>query len=454
LGGSGGISQLGQLLADPFMSPANLSDVSDLGEGAADVPLEPGEILDTPGVTNDLFNFKSSTGSSSSSSKGGTGLIGNILGGPPDHQLPGGRGMKKEVKKEQQPQPHQHQHKQRSHHAKTEGKQDSRQQLKQEPILKVENPSHTFGLALGGGQLPQHSKKTPSPTKRSNPSGPTPKKRSLFSPEQTDPAPAVPQLVSLPTLPTFPPKLPSDSSSRTRTTSSSSAASETSPSVKLSKLDQMPGYEKLKDGRTSIRVPKEERQNIVATLGTPSVKVSIPIAPKTASLFDDKRVEKSSPGSASSEQHKEKKKKKKEKKEKKEKKDKDRKRDRDEGGGSSSGTEKRHKNKHKDKDRERSPAVHKQPTPSGATASPHGMSSSGFKIKIKPVMQAAAAAGAAPVAPIKISIGDSAKKRSRPPSSGDSGPASKMSRVIGTPVEVENGYLHGMMGQSGKNRHH
>ena len=29
--------------------------------------------------------------------------------------------------------------------------------------------------------------------------------------------------------------------------------------MKLSKLEQMPGYEKLKDGRTSVRLPKEER---------------------------------------------------------------------------------------------------------------------------------------------------------------------------------------------------
>ena len=27
----------------------------------------------------------------------------------------------------------------------------------------------------------------------------------------------------------------------------------------MSKLEQMPGYEKLKDGRTSVRLPKEER---------------------------------------------------------------------------------------------------------------------------------------------------------------------------------------------------
>ena len=41
--------------------------------------------------------------------------------------------------------------------------------------------------------------------------------------------------------------------------------------VKLSKLEQMPGYEKLKDGRTSVRLPKEER---TATPPT-SMKVDI-----------------------------------------------------------------------------------------------------------------------------------------------------------------------------------
>ena len=42
--------------------------------------------------------------------------------------------------------------------------------------------------------------------------------------------------------------------------------------MKLSKLEHIPGYEKLKDGRTSVRLPKEERT--AATAATPtSMKV-------------------------------------------------------------------------------------------------------------------------------------------------------------------------------------
>ena len=44
--------------------------------------------------------------------------------------------------------------------------------------------------------------------------------------------------------------------------------------MKLSKLEQMPGYEKLKDGRTSVRLPKEDRTAAAAAAATPtSMKV-------------------------------------------------------------------------------------------------------------------------------------------------------------------------------------
>ena len=68
-----------KLLA-PIMSPANLSDVSDLAtdngntliaESAAEVPLEPGEIFDTPtsaGGANSIFNFPPSTATAKSAS--------------------------------------------------------------------------------------------------------------------------------------------------------------------------------------------------------------------------------------------------------------------------------------------------------------------------------------------------------------------------------------------------
>ena len=68
-----------KLLA-PIMSPANLSDVSDLAndngnaliaESAAEVPLEPGEIFDTPtsaGGANSIFNFPPSAAPAKSAS--------------------------------------------------------------------------------------------------------------------------------------------------------------------------------------------------------------------------------------------------------------------------------------------------------------------------------------------------------------------------------------------------
>merc|ERR1719245_2012709 len=127
--------------------------------------------------------------------------------------------------------------------------------------VKLDPSSNTFGLP----STSLSKKTTPSPTKQS-------KQRSLFSPPAEAASNPPPSFVK--------------TEPRTRTTSSSSSASATSPSVKLSKLEQMPGYEKLKDGRTSVRLPKEER-----TTATPptSMKVSIPMAAATASGSSIKR---------------------------------------------------------------------------------------------------------------------------------------------------------------------
>merc|ERR1719237_813638 len=73
---------LAPIISPPVNANSLSSDVSDPGgggsasaaaaqlmaESAADVPLEPGEILDTPGISNSLFNFPPSSKSNSSSS--------------------------------------------------------------------------------------------------------------------------------------------------------------------------------------------------------------------------------------------------------------------------------------------------------------------------------------------------------------------------------------------------
>jgi len=211
-------------------------------------------------------------------------------------------------------------------------------------------------------------------------------------------------------------------------------------------LEQMPGYEKLKDGRTSVRLPKEER-----TPATPptSMKVSLPMAAVTsgskAAEAETKRDEgltaaTVAAAAGAADQHRsEKKKKKKDKKEKKEKRDKDKK------------DEKRHKHKHKDKDRDKegsssnrgasaTPGSTASNSPAAATATP----SSGLKLKVKLTPGGGEGQGQSHVAPLRLSIGektDSGSSKKRKPSEASGGPASKMSRVLGTPLELENGYV-------------
>ena len=477
-------------LLDPIMSPANLSDVSDLGERASEVPLEPGEILDTP-TTNQLFNLAGAGKSSSStSSKSGSSMpsIGSMLGGPPDHHLPGSQNfskhqVKREVKREPQQQPPlgsssngKSSRSSMTHNSSSVKTEVVKQEPKFKPGLdlsKQQDPAHTFGLALGTSMRQQAKKQTPSPTKRPISSASSTslqqlqqqqpvKQRSLFSPPQADVKPQVQQQLLLPQT--------DSSTARVRTTSSSSAASDAaSPSVKLSKLEQMSGYEKLKDGRTSIKVAKEDRtaQMQMQQQQQPSMKVSIPMkdggvissakgstsssSSVASSLFEDPSGLRSNSNSGGSE-HKEKKKKKKDKKEKKDKKDKDRSKNKDEAGGSNSG-EKRHKHKHKDKDREKTAS-------SSASQHHHHSSSSPAGLKLKITLPPPPPQQQQPSLKISLSGNSesSGKKRKSSVMSGGSaggdGPASKMSRALGTPLEMENGYLQdNKLVGGGKNRH-
>jgi len=417
-----------KLLA-PIMSPANLSDVSDLAndngnaliaESAAEVPLEPGEIFDTPtsaGGANSIFNFPPSAApakSASSKSASTAPSIGSMLGIGPEHYMP----PVKEVKRESGSWAGEGSRSSSSSHSakssRAEALSGAKHTVKLEPLMSAS----ALGLPIAAASLSSSSKKTPSPTKQ-------PKQRSLFSPPaETSSAP-----------PPFKPE-----PGRSRTTSSSSSASATSPSVKLSKLEQMPGYEKLKDGRTSVRLPKEER-----TPATPptSMKVSLPMAAVTSGSKAAEAETKRDEGLTAADQHRsEKKKKKKEKKEKKEKRDKDKK------------DEKRHKHKHKDKDRDKEGSSSNR----GASATPGSTASnspaaaatatpsSGLKLKVKlpPTPGGGEGQGQSHVAPLRLSLGektDSGSSKKRKPSEASGGPASKMSRVLGTPLELENGYV-------------
>lgn len=173
------------------------------------------------------------------------------------------------------------------------------------------------------------------------------------------------------------PKRPSQTSSLFSPNSDSGGNSD-EPALKMTKLEETPGYEKLRDGRQTIRVAKEDRSS-QPTVPPKEMIVSIPWNQQqmggggggstsgSSGLFKEDKKSSSSP--SGEREHKEKKKKKKEKKEKKEKKDKDR------------SEHKKHK-KHKDKDRERSSKTEQA---SSATSSPmvSGTSGTGIKLKIK-----------------------------------------------------------------------
>jgi hypothetical protein len=104
---------------------------------------------------------------------------------------------------------------------------------------------------------------------------------------------------------------------------------------------------------------------------------------------------------------------------------------------------KRHKHKHKDRTKER-----ERETSEATNASPLP----GIKLKIKAIPPSPAEAPPPPLAPLKISLSqlgavadgsNDARKRSRQESEGASGfgPASKMSRVLGTSLEAESQFL-------------
>lgn len=183
-------------------------------------------------------------------------------------------------------------------------------------------------------------------------------------------------------------------------------------SIKLNKVEEMSGFEKLRDGSSSIKLPKDEPKSML---------VSIPLQASSTTSSNNEVF------SSSSSSHK------KHKKEKKSKKDKKEKRDKYQNGEMSSS--KKHKHKHRDRDKE---------------------SNSGLKLKIKPI-----APGANPeiVQPLKICIGGSSsaasnasnsKKRHRQQSDSSNSsmdsiadPARKMSRVMGTSTEQESSFLSG-----------
>merc|ERR1719277_1008621 len=106
----------------------------------------------------------------------------------------------------------------RSHHSSSKSSSMKSDPTKHSTV-KLEPSSSNMAAATFGLPSTSLSKKTtPSPTKQS-------KQRSLFSPP-AESASNPPSFVK--------------TEPRTRTTSSSSSASATSPSVKLSKLEQMP----------------------------------------------------------------------------------------------------------------------------------------------------------------------------------------------------------------------
>merc|ERR1712008_663717 len=151
-----------------------------------------------------------------------------------------------------------------------------------------------------------------------------------------------------------------------------------SPSVvKLNKVENMTGFEKLRDGRPSIKVPsnnqnikQEVKQEIKQEFIPDPNSMVVSIAPPEQTHLEDSQHHHSSS--------------KKHKKEKKSKKDKKEKREKSERYSLNSNGEMvktKHRHKHKDKDREH------------ATAS--SSSSSGLKLKIKPVVPIPPASSAA-----------------------------------------------------------
>lgn len=207
---------------------------------------------------------------------------------------------------------------------------------------------------------------------------------------------------------------------------------EISPSVKLNKVEDMRGFEKLRDGRSSIKIDPDRPVKSEPTDMPKSMVVDISAS---QTHLDD--------GSSNHKKHK---------KDKKSKKDKKDKRDKDRHHTNSNGeVVKKHKHKHKDKEKDRE-SGHNSATSSGGSSNPIPK----LKIKMPAAPESVDSSG---LAPLKMSISGlggpsnaaSSKKRHRQHSDSSdssmgslgssSAPALKMSRVLGTSAEQETSFL-------------
>jgi len=210
---------------------------------------------------------------------------------------------------------------------------------------------------------------------------------------------------------------------------------EISPNLRLAGVEEMTGYEKLRDGRSSIKLPKNEVKTEIKTepgqVGhvqqprqpTRSMVVSIPLPTSStqAAVVMPQSTVPATHSSSNSSSHKKHKKEKKNKKEKREKGDRSEKRHKSshsngevsgaptgsshgDGSGhhrSSSSSGKKHKHKHKERDRDSNPSHHTAEQQPGQP---------GLKLKIKPIhpemSSTIAPAGENNVVqPLKLSLG-------------------------------------------------
>lgn len=267
---------------------------------------------------------------------------------------------------------------------------------------------------------------------------------------------------------------------------------EISPSLKMAKVEEMTGFEKLRDGRSSIKLPKNEvktepggghhgQQQPQQPTKSMVVSIPLPTSSTQAAVVMPQSTVPATHSSSSSSSHKKHKKEKKNKKEKREKGEKSERRHKSSSNGevsgaptgsshgsdasasghhhrSSSSSGKKHKHKHKERDRDSNTSHHTAEQQPGQP---------GLKLKIKPIhpeMSSAIApsGGNNVVQPLKICIGssstgssasnsnNSSRKRHRQHSGSSNSsmdsmgdPARKMSRVMGTSTEQESTFLSG-----------
>ena len=251
-----------------------------------------------------------------------------------------------------------------------------------------------------------------------------------------------------------------------------------SPSVvKLNKVEDMRGFEKLRDGRSSIKIEHNSRSIKTEPTDLPKSTMMVDIGKLDIANFGGKVIIKMinfcyflaasqthlDDGNSNHKKHK---------KEKKSKKDKKEKRDKDRHYMTNSNGEvvKKHKHKHKDKEKDREAPSSASSAAAAASSSSggHGGGSNPIpklKIKMNPPTEAADSSG---LAPLKMSISGlgggpsnaaSSKKRHRQHSDSSdssmgsmgssSAPALKMSRVLGTSAEQESSFLAERMGSYG-----